>query len=58
MYKNLFDTIYRCIALAMGVIVIVLNTLDTLPTDSAFSFLGFGLAALALVGLQKPAREG
>jgi hypothetical protein len=53
MYKNLVDTIFKGVALAMGVAVIVVNTLGSLPTASAFTLLGIGLAALALSGLQK-----
>jgi hypothetical protein len=52
MYKNLTDTILKGIALAMGVAVIVLNTLGALDNTSAFTLLGIGLAALALAGLQ------
>jgi hypothetical protein len=53
MYKNLLDTIYKGIALAMGVAVIVLNTLGGLSAGPAFTLLGIGLAALALAGMQK-----
>ena len=53
MFKNLLDTIYKGIALAMGVAVIVLNTLGSLSAGSAFTLLGIGLAALALAALQK-----
>ena len=53
MYKNLLDTILKGVALAMGVTVIVLNTLGALNTTSAFTFLGLGIALLALAALQK-----
>jgi hypothetical protein len=53
MNKNLLDTIFNGIAMAMGVAVIVINTLGTLTADTGFTLLGFGLAALALAGLQK-----
>lgn len=58
MYKNLLDTIFKGIALAMGVAVVVLNTLGSLNTTSAFTFLGIGLALLALVEMQKQTGEG
>jgi hypothetical protein len=40
--------VLKAVALAMGVAVIVLGIVGTLPTDSAVSLLGIGLAALAL----------
>lgn len=58
MYKNLLDTIFKGIALAMGVAVVVLNTLGALNTTSAFTFLGIGLVLLALVEMQKQTGEG
>lgn len=41
------------IALAMGVAVIVLNTLNTLTTATAIALLSMGLTALAMAALQK-----
>lgn len=53
MNKNLLDTIFNGVALAMGVAVIVLNTLGTLNVNTAITLLSIGLAALAMSGLQK-----
>ena len=53
MNKNLVDTILKAVALGMGVVVIVLNALGNLEVNSAMTFLGLGLSALALAGLQK-----
>jgi len=53
MNKNLITTIFKAVALGMGVAVIVLNILGTLTVETAVSMLGIGLTALALAGLQK-----
>jgi len=53
MNKNLLDTIFKAVALAMGVAVIVLNTLGALTGDTAVTLLGIGLTTLAMAGLQK-----
>jgi len=53
MNKNLLDTIFNAVALGMGVVVIVLNTLGTLTADTAFTLIGIGLTALAIARLQK-----
>lgn len=53
MNKNMLDTILKAVALGMGVAVIVLNTLGSLTVDTAMTLLGFGVAALAIAGLQK-----
>ncbi len=53
MNKNLLNTIFNGLALAMGVAVIVLNILGTLTVNTAISLLSIGLTALALNGLQK-----
>jgi hypothetical protein len=53
MNKNLIDTVFKAVALGMGVAVIVLNTLGSLTADTAMTFLGIGLTALAIAGLQK-----
>ncbi|HSG41805.1 MAG TPA: hypothetical protein VLA72_01505 [Anaerolineales bacterium] len=53
MNKNVVDTVLKAVALAMGVAVIVLNTLDSLSADTAMTLLGLGVAALAIAGLQK-----
>ena len=53
MHKNLLDTIFKALALGMGVAVIVLNTLGSLSVDTAVTLLGIGVAALGIAGLQK-----
>jgi hypothetical protein len=53
MNKNLLDTIFKAVALGMGVAVITLNTLGSLSVDTAVTMLSIGLTALALAGLQK-----
>ena len=53
MNKNISKIVFKGIALAMGVAVIVLSTLKTLDVNAGVSMLGFGLAALALVNFQE-----
>jgi VIT1/CCC1 family predicted Fe2+/Mn2+ transporter len=53
MNKKLISTVLQGIAVAMGVAVIVLNTLGTLTNDTAITLLSIGLTALAIAALQK-----
>ncbi len=53
MNKNILDTVFKAVALAMGVAVIVLNTLGSLKVESGVAFLGIGLTCLALAAFQK-----
>ena len=53
MKKNLLDTIFKAVALGMGVAVIVLNTLGALKVETGVAFLGIGLTTLAIAALQK-----
>ena len=53
MYKNVTRIALKGITLAMGIAVIVMNTLKTLDTLTAVSMLGMGLTALALANLQE-----
>ena len=53
MYKNITKIALKGIALAMGVAVIVLGTLEALDINSGISSLGFGLTALALASFQE-----
>jgi len=53
MNKNLLNTIFNGVALAMGVAVVVLNIVNPLTLTNATSLLGIGLAALGMAGLQK-----
>jgi hypothetical protein len=49
----IISTALKGIAIAMGVAVIVLNTLGVLATDTAITLLSIGLTALAIESLQK-----
>jgi hypothetical protein len=53
MNRNLLDTVFKAVALGMGVAVIVLNTLGSLTVEAGVAFLGIGLTTLAIAGLQK-----
>jgi hypothetical protein len=53
MNKNIFSIALKGIAVAMGVAVIVLNTLGTLATGTAITLLSLGLTALAIVSLSR-----
>lgn len=53
MNRNLLDTVFKAVALAMGVAVIVLNTLGSLKLETGVAFLGIGLTTLAIAALQK-----
>jgi hypothetical protein len=52
MNKRTFSIALKGIAVAMGVAVIVLNILGTLPSETAITLLGLGLTALAIAALQ------
>jgi hypothetical protein len=53
MYKNITKIALKGTALAMGVAVIVLGTLNTLDANTGISMLGIGLTALALASFQE-----
>lgn len=53
MYKNITKIALKGIALAMGIAIIVMGTLNTLEISTGLSMLGMGLAALALANLQE-----
>ena len=53
MYKNVTRIALKGVALAMGIAVIVMNTLKTLDILTGVSMLGMGLAALALANFQE-----
>lgn len=53
MYKNVTKIALKGIALAMGIAVIVLTTLETLDVLTGVSMLGMGLTALALANFQE-----
>lgn len=50
---ELFDTILKALALAMGVAVAVLSALDALTPQHVMPLLGLGLTCLALCALRK-----
>ena len=52
-FSRIANVAFKGIAVAMGVAVIVLNTLGALTTATAITLLSFGLAALAIASLQK-----
>lgn len=57
--KTIVSVAGRGVALAMGIAVIVINTLDTimakstLTSETAISLVSIGLTALAIAALQK-----
>lgn len=53
MNKNLLETIFNGVALAMGVAIIVLNIVNPPSLTSATSLLGIGVAALGIANLRK-----
>ena len=54
---EIIDTILKGIGVAMGVAVTVLAIMDELPVNTAFIFLGIGLASISITML-KDKREG
>ena len=46
--KKNIHIILRCVALAMGIAVIVLSKLNNLDTNSSVAMLGIGLTCLAI----------
>ncbi len=51
--KNLLETIFSGVALAMGVAIIVLNIVNPPSLTGATSMLGIGIAALGMANLRK-----
>ena len=52
MWMNMTKIALKDIALAMGVAIIVLGSIQTLDINMAVSMLGFGLTALAFANFQ------
>lgn len=50
---EIISTIFRALALAMGVAVVVLSRLGEMETRSAITMLGIGLACAGLAMLEK-----
>ena len=53
MNKNLLETIFSGVALAMGVAIIVLNIVNPPSVTGATTMLGIGVAALGIANLRK-----
>ena len=51
-YKKILSTALKGIAIAMGVAVIVLNTLGTLTNEAVIPLIGIGLTTLGIEALQ------
>ena len=51
--RGLVNLVLKTIALAMGVAVVVLNTLGTLTMTTQTSLLGIAVAALAITAFDK-----
>ena len=51
--RNIFDLIFKAIALAMAVAVIALNILHAASVETSLLLLGTGLFGLAITGLDK-----
>ncbi len=46
--KEKINLVLKCVALGMGVAVVTLSILNKLDTQTAFTLLGIGLAAIAI----------
>lgn len=53
MYKQITKIALKGVAMAMGIAVIVMSTLNTLELSNGVAMLGMGLAALGLASLQE-----
>lgn len=51
--SQIISIVLRAVALAMGVIVVVLGTLDVVAVETSVMLLGIGLFALALDALDQ-----
>jgi hypothetical protein len=49
--RHLVNLVLKAVALAMGVAVVVINTLGTLTPTTEASLLGIAVAALAIIAL-------
>ncbi len=50
--KQTVRTIFKAIAIAMGIAVVVLSMLNTLPPSTGLLLLGLGIAGLGIASLQ------
>ena len=53
--KALTNLIFKGIAIAMGIAVVVLQTLHSASAETTITLLGLGLCSLALSSLASPA---
>jgi hypothetical protein len=51
--NSLINLVFKGVAVAMGIAVIVLNILKSAPVDTQLMLLGLGLACLAISALQR-----
>lgn len=51
--KNIINLIFRCVALAMGIAVVILRILNKIDNDTATLLLGIGLASLSIVHIDE-----
>ncbi len=54
-FTETIKLIFKAVALAMGVGVVVLMIMDAVPAENAILLLGIGLACTGIGGLIKPA---
>jgi hypothetical protein len=50
--RNLINQIFKGVAVALAIAVVVLNILKTAPVDTQLILLGLGLGCLAISSLQ------
>jgi hypothetical protein len=53
--RKLTSVVLKALALGMGVVTVVLSTLQTLTPETGLSLLALGLTCLALAAFQKDA---
>lgn len=46
--KEVMDILFKAVALAMGIAVIVLSVLDALPVESGITLLGIGMTCIGI----------
>jgi hypothetical protein len=54
-FKDLSNLIFKGIAVAMGIAVVILQVLGTASAETSITLLGIGLFSLALSSLQSKA---
>ena len=51
--RKIVSVVFKAVALAMGVAVVVLNIMDVVSIESSVLLLGIGLFCIAIDALQK-----